>query len=82
MSFTDPKGIKNHRTGTPAYQAPEILQSEAWDGIGEEPAPYDKSIDVWATTVTLELHSEIHKYLQKLILQTPLVSGFSDGSKR
>ena len=66
VSFTNPKGVildldsvtkagdsTDHMRGTFPYLAPEILRLKNWDGKGAEPAPYTKSVDIWALGLSM-----------------------------
>lgn len=65
-AFKNPKGIildldsataentsNQHWVGTFVYQPPEVKQIRDWNGIGAEPEPYNKSVDIWALGLSI-----------------------------
>lgn len=66
VSFGNPKGIildldsatpsptsTDHMKGTLQYLAPEIMDWKNWNNVGQQPAPYGKSVDVWALGLSM-----------------------------
>ena len=66
LSIHQPKGIiidldaattnefsTDHMKGTLPYLAPEIIDLKGWDGLGEQPPPYSRTVDTWALGLTM-----------------------------